>query len=509
MAEFVMEIPMVKVHGSRWVWGVILVCAATAGLSRGQTFTTLASFDGKNGNYPSMALVQATDGNFYGTTEYGGASCGYRGGYGCGTVFKINRTGNLTRLYSFCTLAQCADGKQPGDSLVQATNGKFYGTTLSGGTDPDGCGTVFEITAAGKLTTLHTFEVIDGCGPYSGLIQSANGNFYGTTNTGGAQGGGTVFEITAAGKFTSVYSFCSLTNCADGERPLASLVQGADGNFYGTTALGGSRIDCPSSQDPDGCGTVFRITPAGKLATLYSFCSLPNCADGNGPDAPLIQAINGNLYGTTFYGGANCSPYGCGTAFKITPGGKLTTLYSFCSLPNCADGDEPAPVIQATDGNLYGTTFAGGTGNGNNGTIFQITPAGILTTLYSFCSLPNCADGAFGSAGLLQATNGIIYGTANAGGTSGDGTVFSLDMGLGPFVSFIRNPSKVGQQFGILGYGLTGTTGVSLNGIPAKFVTHADTLLIATVPAGATTGYVTVTTPSGTLTSNVPFRVIP
>lgn len=356
------------------------------------------------------------------------------------------------------------------------------------------------------MTTLHTFDEIDGCGPYSGLVQAANGNFYGTTSGGGK--GGTVFEITAAGKFTTIYGFCSLPSCADGERPEASLVQGSDGNFYGTTALGGSGLDCPSSQNPDGCGTAFKITPAGKLTTLYSFCSVPNCADGNGPDAPLIQASNGNLYGTAFYGGANCSPYGCGSAFEITPGGKLTTLYSFCSLPNCADGTEPGPLVQATDGNFYGTTFAGGTGTGNNGTIFQITSVGTLTTLYSFCSLPNCAEGGLGSAGLLQATNGVIYGTTNAGGTGNDGTFFSLDMGLAPFVSFIRNPAKVGQQFGILGYGLTGTSSVLLNGVAAKFTMHSDTLLIATVPSGATSGSVTVTTPSGMLTSNVPFRVI-
>jgi|SRR5579872_979000 len=124
---------MARVCGWQWVWGVVLFCAATATVSRAQdVFTTLASFDGTNADYPSMALVQATDGNFYGTTEYGGASCRGRGGYGCGTVFKVTRTGNLTRLYSFCTVSQCADGKQPGDSLVQATNGKSYGTTLNG-----------------------------------------------------------------------------------------------------------------------------------------------------------------------------------------------------------------------------------------------------------------------------------------------------------------------------------------------------------------------------------------
>jgi uncharacterized repeat protein (TIGR03803 family) len=244
-----------------------------------------------------------------------------------------------------------------------------------------------------------------------------------------------------------------------------------------------------------GCGTVFKITPLGKLTTLYSFCSLVNCADGSGPGASLVQAANGNLYGTTGGGGANF--YG-GTVFEIAPD-KLSTLYSFCALDNCADGEFPNSLIQSTDENFYGTTGGGGAGDG---TIFEITPAGAITTLYDF------NGGGFPDAGLLQATNGIFYGTTNFGGANDDGTVFSLSTGLGPFVSFLHNPAKVAQQFGILGQGLTGTTNVSLNGIPASFTFKFDTLLIATVPSGASTGYVTVTTPSGTLTSNVPFHVI-
>ncbi|HKS72804.1 MAG TPA: choice-of-anchor tandem repeat GloVer-containing protein, partial [Terriglobales bacterium] len=156
---------------------------------------------------------------------------------------------------------------------------------------------------------------------------------------------------------------------------------------------------------------------------------------------------------------------------------------------------------------LYGTTFAGGaTGYGS---IFEITQGGVFTTLYSICSTPGvCNDGALPAGGLLQGTNGIFYGTTSGGGTSGEGTIFSLDTALVPFVSFIRNPAKIGQQFGILGYGLTGTTSVSFNGVAANFKPQSDTLLVATVPSGASTGYVTVTTPGGTLTSNVPFRVI-
>lgn len=205
--------------------------------------------------------------------------------------------------------------------------------------------------------------------------------------------------------------------------------------------------------------------------------------------------------------GANCGPYGCGTLFEVS-GNHLSTLYTFCNLANCADGSKPVSLIQGSDGNFYGSTNEGGTGNPRYGTVFKFTSAGALTTLYSFCSTTGCADGKF-PVGLLQATNGIFYGTTGEGGTSNDGTVFSLNDGLAPFVSFIRNPAKVGQQFGILGYGLTGTSSVSLNGVTTGFTVKSDTLLTATVPTGATTGYVTVTTPSGTLTSNVPFHVIP
>jgi uncharacterized repeat protein (TIGR03803 family) len=485
-----------------------LLCAATAIGSRAQTFTTLASFSGTNGMFPqAMNLVQGADGDFYGTTEYGGRNCTNGTRQGCGTVFKISREGKLTSLYSFCHLTKCLDGNYPAGSLVQATDGRFYGTTYSGGTGgADGCGTVFQITAAGVLTTLHSFTADEGCGPVAGLVQATNGNFYGTAKFGGARGGGTVFEITSTGTLTTLYNFCSKTSCADGYRPAAPLVQANNGNFYGTTEQGGA--NCTANL---GCGSIFKITPAGRLTTLYSFCSLTNCADGETPMASLIQATNGNFYGTTSFGGVSCpnSGSGCGTVFEITPTGTLTTLYDFCSLANCVDGWVPeTSLVQGTDGNFYGTASLGGEGN-DGGTVFEVTPSGALTTLYSLCSEPSCSDGAGAYGGLLQGTNGLFYGAAIAGGASNQGTVFSLANGLGPFVSFVRNAAKVGQKFGILGYGLTGTSSVVFNGISASFTAKSDTLLVATVPSGATTGYVSVITSSDTLTSNVPFHVIP
>ena len=305
------------------------------------TLTTLHSFDFTDGESPS-ALVQGTDGNFYGTTYYGGSntSCS---NLGCGTVFKITPAGTLKTLYNFCAQTGCTDGSVP-VGLVLASNGNLYGTTQYNGAN--GYGTVFEITEAGKLTTLHSFDWTDGAEPNAGLVQAANGSFYGTTFYGGANGYGTVFEITA-GKLTTLYSFCAQANCADGEYPKADLVQAVDGNFYGTTYGGGA----------NGYGTFFKMSPTGKLTTLYSFCSQTSCTDGANPLAGLVQAANQNFYGTIYGGGA----HGVGTVFKITRGGALTTLYSFCSQSNCVDGANPAAgLVLATNGKFYGTTGVGG-----------------------------------------------------------------------------------------------------------------------------------------------------
>ena len=311
--------------------------------------------------------------------------------------------------------------------------------------------------------------------------------------------GGTVFRITPGGTLTTLYSFCSQTNCTDGQDPYAGLVQSADGDFYGTTYSGGA----------NGHGTVFKITPSGTLTTLYSFCSqgvYPNCTDGYYPRAGLVQAANGDLYGTTPGGGpGTCSPPGCGTVFKITPSGTLTTLHSF----NGTDGSAPyAGLVQATDGDLYGTTDLGGA-NGSNGTVFKITPSGTLTMLYSFCSQSGCTDGINPHAGLVQDTNGDFYGTTVDGGTNNNGTLFRLSVGLGPFVKTQPPNGKVGAAVEILGTNLTGATSVSFNGTAAVFTVLSPSLITTTVPAGASSGEVQVVTPSGTLSSNASFRVVP
>ena len=455
-----------------------------SGSDLGTSFTTLRSFDGTDGRLSFAGLVQATNGNLYGTTYYGGTK-------DSGNVFEITPRGTLTTLYSLCSKSGCTDGEYTYAVPIQGTDGNFYGTTYLGGSKE--LGTVFKVTPSGTQTTLHTFAGPDGSEPLAGLVQATNGSFYGTTNMGGAQGYGVIFKITPSGAFTTLHSFCSQSGCTDGENPYAALVQGIDGNLYGTTLGGGSS---------KGFGTVFKITPSGTLTTLHRFCTQSSCPDGKFPQTGLVQASNGNFYGTTISGGAS----GGGTIFEITPTGKLTTLYNVCSQSGCPDGNYLyAGLIQATDGNLYGIMDVGGAHG--TGTIFKITLTGTLTTLYNFCSQSGCPDGQYPSGALVQATDGNLYGTTADGGANGDGTVFRLSIGLGPFVETEPTAAKVGATVKILGTNLTGATSVTFNGKAATFTVASSSEITTTVPAGATTGEVQVATPTGTLLSNVSFRV--
>jgi uncharacterized repeat protein (TIGR03803 family) len=269
-------------------------------------------------------------------------------------------------------------------------------------------------------------------------------------------------------------------------------VQGSDGNFYGTAAGGSNNY-----------GLVFKVTAAGKLTTIYNL----KATDGQGVFGALIQATDGVFYGTAeARGNAND-----GTVFKVTAGGVYATLYSFCAKTNCSDGSSPeGGVVQATDGNFYGTTqFGGAYGSPfGSGTIFKITPAGILTTLHSFCAETNCTDGSRPFGGLVQDTNGKFYGTTNVGGSSDEGSIFSLNMGLAPFVESRPTSGTVGAQIIILGTNLAGTTSVSFNGTTTTFTVVSGSEITAIVPTGATTGKITVTTPHKTLLSNVAFQIL-
>jgi uncharacterized repeat protein (TIGR03803 family) len=495
----------------------------TAILADAQTLTTLVNFDGTNGSYPSGGLVQGTDGKYYGVTSGGGAYFG-------GTVFRVTPTGDITTLQSFCPNFICGDSEEsaPAGSLIEVGEA-FYGSASSGGAGAycnttynsgGGCGAIFKITTTGKLTTLYDFcslpNCADGSNPGS-LILASDGNFYGTTSEGGANsasicnspyryGCGTIFRISAEGKLTTLYNFCAQANCTDGY--LGSAMLGKDGNLYGTTYWGGVGTECASGVT-FGCGTVFRVTKQGRLTTLHSFCTEANCPDGNNPAAAPIQGIDGNFYGTTLQGGAyqQGAPIGDGTVFKITAGGQLTTLHSFGE----SDGEFPdSALIQATDGNIYGTTIAGGGGSGG-GTIFKVTPGAVFTSLYTFCSDgdPQCPVGTRPGAPLMQATSGLFYGSNTELGSGGDGTLFSLDVGLRPFVETRPTSGKAETKVIILGNNLTGATSVSFNGKSATFTVTSSTEIVTTVPTGTSTGYVTVRTPKATLKSGVAFTIEP
>lgn len=497
---------------------ILGLAVMTAQTAAAQTFTILHNFDGTDGNDVATQLVQATNGNLYGTTAEGGSNS-------AGSIFKVTTSGTLTSLYSFCSLSGCADGEEPVAGLIQATNGDLYGTTRDGGGNGGcsyDCGTVFKITPSGTLTTLYSFCAQSGCTdgvtPEGALIQATNGDLYGTNNFDGASGGwGTLFKMTPSGALTTLDTFCY--GCATGNMPVTAPIQATNGDLYGTTPTGGAgNPDCTY-----GCGAVYKMTLSGTLTALYSFCSKTGCTDGSDPVAALIQASNGNFYGTTETGGAG----NLGTVFELTPAGKLTTLYSFCSKSACADGSQPeAALIQGTDGNLYGTTTNGGNVyNGATGycpssygcgTIFEITTSGKLTTLYSFCSQNGCADGYFPQAALIQDTNGTFYGETNGGPNNcsaqggGCGIIYSLSTGLGQFVETQTGSGKEGAQIGVLGQGFNSSSVVEFDGVPATSITRQGTTFIkATVPAGALTGNVTVTTGSETLTSNKTFRVTP
>lgn len=383
---------------------VPLALAGPSGGASGQTLTTLHSFSGDDGFMPHVGLVQVNNGSFYGVTAAGGSGDN-------GVVFKITRAGKFMVLHDF---TGGADGGFPA-GLVKGQSSQFFGTTLLGGSNPfcPGCGTVFKILAAGRLTTLFSFFGDgDGANPLGGLTLGSDREFYGSTLGGPLSVFGTVYKITSKGDVTPLWQF---SGGIDGGAPVAPPVEGNDGNFYGTT-LGG-----PRSLD----GTIFKITSAGTLTPLYSFTG---GSDGGGPNG-LVQGTDGNFYGTTAYGGTNINS-GFGTVFQMSPEGTLITLHRFGG----ADGRAPvAELVQAGDGDFYGTTVAGGTSD--HGTVFKISSAGTFTMLHSF---GGGSDGSTPEGPVLQGSDGNFYGTTIFGGTStncgsaGCGTVFQLSVPLSP-----------------------------------------------------------------------------
>lgn len=379
----------------------------TVNVSCGVSDSVLYSFTGYPDAYgPTVGLVQGSNGNFYGTTGLGGT---YANGTGRGAIFEITPAGAESILHSFTGSGSPIDGACPQASLLQLSNGSFYGTTCIGGAND--LGTVFSVNSDGTESILWSFgSGTDGQNSYGALILGSDGNLYGTNPYGGAHGTGSVFKIAPGGGTGSesvLYSFAA--SSADGHFPHAGLILGADKNFYGTTYGGGTY----------GAGTVFRLTPGGAETVLVNFGS--TSTDGNmatpttsiEPAATLVQYSDGNFYGTTPSGGT----YNNGTVYMITPGGVKTQLYSFAS--GAGDGQTPqAGLLLANDGNFYGTTVSGGANN--KGTVFKITPAGVETLMYSF---GGTGDGANPYAPLIQAADGHLYVPTDNGGVSGVGAV--------------------------------------------------------------------------------------
>jgi uncharacterized repeat protein (TIGR03803 family) len=370
------------------------------GCSRGAVFkmtpsgvlTTMASLMPLNGIHPQAGLTPGPDGNFYGTTRDGGTN-------NFGTIFRLTAEGVLTSLFAFGG----TNGSAPQAGLTLGQDGNFYGTTTLGGSSF--LGTIFRFSTNGTLTTLVSFNGTNGANPQCQLVMDAAGNFYGTApkqGPGGFNGSGTVFRVTTDGVLSTLIAF----NNTNGAFADDGLTVGADGNFYGTTANGGSHS----------AGTVFRITPAGALTTLVSF----NNTNGAFPLGGLVLGPDGNLYGTTGFGGTNLN-LAFGTLFRVTTNGALTTLFSF----HFTDGSEPAAkMIFGRDGNLYGTTTFGGVeSNGTGlGTVFRLTTNGLFTPLLLFQG----TNGSGPQAPLALGLDGNLYGTTANGGTGGGGTIFRI-----------------------------------------------------------------------------------
>ena len=377
-------------------FALVVVLLAASRPAAALTVTTLHVFSGKDGSHPMAGLFLGADGKFYGTTSEGGTGVTDP----AGTVFRVATNGDFTSLYTFDFQVT---GDEPFGGVVADAAGNLYGTTRGSGSFD---GNVFRLGAS--FTDLHDFAGFilgpDGSHPESAPVLASDGNFYGVTSNGGNNDIGSVYRITTAtGAYAMIHSFQGNNVPADGFTPRGGLVNGSDGNLYGTTAGGG-----PSGSH----GSVFKMTIAGDVTTLHTFVG----TDGDTPVDRLIQASDGNFYGTTGAGGAHSS----GTVFRISPSGDFASLYSFDS---STGGYSPAAgLVQAGDGNLYGTTQFGG--DNSLGTIFRMSLDGTPETIYSFAS--QGTEGYIPRGALVAGPDGNLYGTTHDGGTAFDGAVFKL-----------------------------------------------------------------------------------
>jgi len=382
--------------------------------SHAQAFKVLYTFTGypTDGSQPDARLLMDASGNLYGTTVYGGKydDCSeYH--FQCGTVFKLDTNGVETVLHNFSG----PDGANPASNLVMDASGALYGTTEFGGythscvgTESEGCGVVFKLSSDGKETVLYRFTGgDDGAWALAGLVMDPAGALYGTTAYGGLAGEGVAFKLVGK-KETVLHSFCSWPNCDDGAYIGSGLIMDAAGNLYGTATFGGD-TDC-------GCGVVYKL--AGKKETiLHAFKGPP---DGGEPVSTLYMDSSGNLYGTTAYGGT--FNYSAGTVFEVSPDRQEHGLHKFH--PYTKDGyHSQNAVVQDATGNLYGTTAEGGIYSG--GVLYEITTDGKEKILHAFCSEDHCSDGGVPND-LIIDSKGNLYGTTYGGGTTGDGVIFMI-----------------------------------------------------------------------------------
>jgi len=370
----------------------LLGVSAHAQSAKAAKENTLYTFTGgADGGSPYASLIRDAAGNLYGATFAGGAA-------NLGTVFTINKTGKETVLYSF---TGTPDGEHVSRNLLRDKAGNLYGVAYEGGAS--GFGAVFKLDRAGKESILYSFGAgTDGEYPGSGLIADAAGNLYGTTGYGGASGNGTVYKLSKSGKETILHSFAG----TDGQYPFGNLLRDSAGNLYGTTSMGGTAAN----------GTVFKLSAKGKVTVLHNFAG---GTDGANPYAGLVQDAKGNFYGTTYYGGAGCKGFDCGTVFKVSPKGKETVLHAFA----LSDGHYPdfGTLVQDAAGNLYGTTYAGGTAD--MGVVFKVSSTGKESVVYNFTG---GADEGFPVAGLIEDNAGNFYGTTLGNPPNTNGTVFKV-----------------------------------------------------------------------------------
>jgi uncharacterized repeat protein (TIGR03803 family) len=378
-----------------------------------QTYKVLVTFNVQDGQNPIQGVVRDDAGNLYGTTYFGGT-------YTDGVVYRIDKSDNETVLYNFGT-----NSAFPASSLIRDAAGNLYGTTQSGAKGSD----IYKLTPRNKEKILYQFTACYPCFepnlPDGNLLMDASGNLYGATYFGGVKGKGlqceyggcgTIFELDTAGKLHVLYKF---RGAKDGAFPYAPLLQDAGGNLYGIAQNGGD-FSCPQ-QTYDGCGTVFKLAPDGKLTVLHTFTG---AKDGAFPSAGLLMDSSGNLYGAAQaggLGGCGTNGNGCGTLFKISSNGKFNVLYTFADKD---DGMDPnGGLVADTEGNLYGTTYGGDKLNTMYGIVFKLNTAGRLTVLHT---LNGSSDGGFPSA-LSRDPAGNLYGTAySSAGFNPGGVVFEV-----------------------------------------------------------------------------------